>query len=234
VAAPQLPAPVWVQGVESRFLQRCNIDERLDSDTQLMLGFQAGDEACFEKLVERNKQRVFALVFRFLGGHQDAEDVAQEVFLRVYRARSRYQPTAKFTTWLYVICRNTCFKQLEKHRRHAVSLPEETASVREVAQRHVPDARTPSPLDSLLLDERARLVRAAIASLPASQRMALILSRYDGLPYAEIAEAMGCSDKAVKSLLHRARMNVKARLAHYFEKEARDSEPWQARQGLHR
>jgi len=192
--------------------------EQLDSDSELMLRFQAGEEACFEELVERHKQRVFRTAYRFLGVRQDAEDIAQEVFLRVYRARDTYEPRARFTTWLYAICRNTCFKRLRKQSGSPVSLSDEVELEDGSAPRQLADARAPSPLESALRDERAALVKQAIEALPTSQRMALVLCKYEGLSYAEIAEAIGRSEKAVKSLLHRARQNLKEMLAGYFEK----------------
>jgi len=129
--------------------------ERFDRDTELMLRFQAGEEACFEELVERHKQRVFRTAYRFLGMRQGAEDIAQEVFLRVYRARDTYEPRARFTTWLYAICRNTCFKRLRKQSGSPVSLSNEVELEEGSAPHQLADARAPSPLESALRDERA-------------------------------------------------------------------------------
>ncbi|MEW6358655.1 MAG: sigma-70 family RNA polymerase sigma factor [Planctomycetota bacterium] len=193
------------------------MQERSDRDKELMLGFQAGDESCFEQLIERHKQRVFSLVYRFLGGGPDAEDVAQDVFMRVYRAKGSYKPTAKFTTWLYAICRNTCFKELQKRRPIPIALPGEAEDTADDSIHQMGNRRPPSPSDSLLRDEQALVVKAAIDALPDAQRMAVILSKYDQLSYQEIAEVMECSAKAVKSLLYRAREGLRDRLAAYVQ-----------------
>jgi len=194
------------------------MQEPFDRDTELMLRCQAGDEACFEKLVERHKQRVFGLVFRFLGGRADAEDIAQEVFVRVYHARRSYTPRAKFTTWLYTICRNTCFKELRKRKHNTVSLSQETPPSGEVLADRIAQPHTASPSAALLQSERVHVVKTAIDALPEAQRMALLLRKYDQLSYQEIAKAMGCSAKAVKSLLYRAKQNLRNSLAPYVEK----------------
>lgn len=205
------------------------MEERFDRDTELMLRFQAGDESCFEQLVDRHKQRVFGLVYRFLGGGSDVEDIAQEILVRVYRARKTYRPSAKFTTWLYTICRNTCFKEYRKRRLVLVS--DETGQMEDDIIYQMPDMHTPSPSESALRDEQALVVKAAIDSLPEAQRMALILRKYEQLSYQEIAQAMACSPKAVRSLLYRARGNLKEQLAGYMESD-RSSETSGAGRGL--
>lgn len=189
-----------------------------DEDIQLMLRFQAGVESCFEQLVERHKNRVFYLAYRFLGSYQEAEDVAQEVFIKIYHARNSYKPKAKFTTWLYIICKNTCLKELRKNKPNTVSLDDTFKLAEDDVTQQIADPHTPSPLDSMLNDERAVVVKQAIDSLPDNQRIALILSRFDQLSYEESAKVMGCSMKAVKSLLHRAKINLKEKLADYFKK----------------
>ena len=192
-----------------------------DTDVELMLRCQAGDESCFERLVERHKQQVLGLVYRFLGGPRNAEDVAQKVFLRVWRARRRYKPKAKFTTWLYAICRNTCFSELKKHRRMVIpiSLSGEAASPDGAEHANeIRDDAMLSPLEAGLRDEQAEMAKRAIDSLPDAQRMAVVMRCYEQLPYEDIALAMGCSAKAVKSLLHRARVNLRNSLAEYLER----------------
>lgn len=191
--------------------------ERFDKDAELMLRFQAGDESCFEELVERHKQRVFNTVYRFLGGSPDAEDIAQEIFIRIYRARKTYKASARFTTWLYAVCRNTCLKQLRKHPPATVALSDETGRPDTPVAPPIADTRTPSPLEAALHSEQALVVKKAVDALPESQKMAVILHRYEHLSYREIAEAMGCSVQAVKARLHRARVNLKEKLAGYLE-----------------
>ncbi|HQK94692.1 MAG TPA: sigma-70 family RNA polymerase sigma factor [Armatimonadota bacterium] len=185
-------------------------------DSELMLRVRSGDHAAFGVLVDRHKQRVLNVVYRYLGPGADAEDIAQEVFIRVYGARRSYVASAKFTTWLYTICRNTCLKEQarRKTRRALEGIPMGgTDHSAEVAA----DAQTLSPLEAVLLDEHAIVAKRAIDSLPEAQRMALILRKYEGSTYEEIAEAMHCSVRAVKSLLYRARVTLRRELAEYLE-----------------
>ncbi len=189
----------------------------LDEDIRLMLRFQDGEESCFEQLVERHKNRVFNLAYRFLGNHEEAEDLAQEIFMKIYRAKNTYIPKAKFTTWLYVICKNTCLKKLGKKRPEIVSLHERIELEEGTVTHQIADAHIPSPSAATLNNEQTLLVKEAIDSLPTNQKMAVILYRYDQLSYEEIAKVMCCSIKAVKSLLHRAKINLKEKLADYFE-----------------
>jgi len=192
--------------------------EKVDPDTQLMLRFQAGDEKSFEQLVERNKQKVLNLVYRFLGAWQDSEDIAQEVFIKVYRARKTYKPIAKFITWLYIICKTTCYQELRKRKLKIVSLSDDKALADGPVGRQITDKSSPSPLGSVLQDERTIAVKEAIDSLPDSQKMALILRKYEHLSYLEISEVMECTEKAVKSLLYRAKQGLKERLKDFLKK----------------
>lgn len=185
-------------------------------DVQLMLRVRSGDHAAFGVLVDRHKQRVLNVVYRYMGPGADAEDIAQEVFIRVYRARRSYVASAKFTTWLYTICRNTCLKE-QARRRTRARLEGDPMSDGDRSAEIKADAYTPSPLESVLLDEQAKVARRAIEALPDAQRMALILRKYESLTYEEIAEAMRCSVRAVKSLLYRARVTLRRELAEYLE-----------------
>ena len=188
-----------------------------DQDISLMLRVRDGDEKAFEALVDRHKTRVFNLAYRFLGNATEAQDVAQEIFVKIYQARHTYEPTAKFTTWLYTIAKNTCLKSLA--RAHpTVSLDEEIGIGDDKVQRQVADPNMPTPSEQMLHREETDVVKSAIDALPEQQRMAVVLSRFDGLSYDEIAQVMGCSAKAVKSLLHRARVELKERLEKYFRK----------------
>lgn len=178
-----------------------------DADIDLMLRFRDGDEAAFEALVLKHQRAVLNLVFRYLGDAAQAEDAAQEVFLRVYRARRSYVPQAKFSTWLFRITVNYCLNEIRARKASpAGPLPLE-GLVEEPAAR-APDQR-------LDLEDVQRAVRAAIDELPENQRVAVILSRYEDRSYEEIAEAMQLSLEAVKSLLFRARENLKQKLARF-------------------
>jgi len=177
-----------------------------------MLAVAAEVPGAFERLVTVYEPRVKAAVARSIRDRSSVEDLSQEVFLRLYRSRARYQPTAKFETFLYRIIFNLCVNYTQySARRRTASLDttgaEETASVPTPA-----DERTVRPLAALEQAERAAFVRRAIDELPDNQRRALLLSRFEGLGYEEIGQVMDLSLQAVKSLLWRARDNVRQRL----------------------
>jgi RNA polymerase sigma-70 factor (ECF subfamily) len=174
-----------------------------------MLAYQGGDERAFDQLVVAYSPRVFALLTRFLGPAQNREDLVQEVFLRVIRARAEYRPEARFSTWLYRVVFNLCVNESER-RRPSASLDEqaEAATWR--------DERAPAPEASLAEGEIVRTVRAAIAALPERQRMALVLAKYEELSHEEVARALGTSEKAVKSMVHRAREALRASLGAFL------------------
>ncbi len=178
-----------------------------DPDIELMLRFQKGDERCFEELVHKHTRGVLNLVFRYLGDAARAEDVSQDIFVKVYKARMKYEPKAKFSTWLYRIAVNHCLNEI-RARKSQPSLAAPISDIVEEPEGENPDAR-------LSRMELQRAVKAAIDALPENQRMAVILSRYEDMSYDEIAEAMGMSLEAVKSVLFRAKENLKLALAKY-------------------
>ncbi|MEY2520420.1 MAG: hypothetical protein QOF24_2179 [Verrucomicrobiota bacterium] len=190
--------------------------ERSDEDAQdirLMGLVSAGQTDAFEQLVERHQRLVIGTVARMLGNNSDAEDIAQQVFVRVWRNASRYVPRARFTTWLLTITRNLVFNELRRRSRHA-QVPLQTEADEE--ERPLKDERTPAPDASLLEQELHQAIDAAIASLPETQRMAVVLRRYEQLSYEEIAEILDQSVSAVKSLLFRARTELRASLSRYL------------------
>jgi RNA polymerase sigma-70 factor (ECF subfamily) len=182
-------------------------------DIRLMELAGAGDERAFEQLVERHQRLVVGTVGRMLGTGSDAEDIAQQVFLRVWKNVKRYEPRAKFTTWLLKITRNLVFNELRRRSRHP-QVPLQGESEEE--ERPLKDEQAIPPDASLLGRELQEAVDAAIASLPESQRMAVILRRYEELSYEEIAEALDQSVSAVKSLLFRARTELRQSLQRYL------------------
>lgn len=184
-------------------------------DEELMLQFQQGNEASFRTLVDRHKQRVFNFTYRFLSGNADCEDVAQEVFVKVYFSKESYKPSAKFTTWLYVVTRNTCLQALKK-KGNTVSMNEKTQGKQDEIGAVIADDRTETPSDAVLSAEKRTKIAEALARLPESQRMVILLRRYDQLSYEEIAEVMSCSVQSVKSLLFRGRVSLKEFLKEYF------------------
>jgi RNA polymerase sigma-70 factor, ECF subfamily len=182
-------------------------------DIRLMGLVSAGDDRAFEDLVERHQRLVIGTVGRMLGTNSDAEDIAQQVFVRVWKNAKRYEPRAKFTTWLLKITRNLVFNELRRRGRHpAVPLQTETGE----EERPIKDEHVVAPDASLLEQELQQAVDAAIANLPETQRMAVILRRYEELSYEEIAEALEQSVSAVKSLLFRARTELRESLKRYL------------------
>jgi len=168
-----------------------------DQDNQLMFRFKEGDVSAFEELLKKYEKLILNLVYRFLGSSNDAEDLTQEVFLRVYRARETWQPKARFSTWIYRITANLCFNW----RRKKTFLSLEDVSP-------PPSLTTESNENTELKKE----IQKALLSLPKNQRLALILCHYEDKSYQEISELLGCSVSSVKSLIFRARQNLKARI----------------------
>ena len=173
----------------------------------------AGDTVAFKELVERHRLLVAGTVARMLGSSSDVEDIAQQVFVRVWKSAKRYVPRAKFTTWMLKITRNLVFNELRRRSRHA-HLPLQVEP--EDEERPIRDERATAPDAALLERELQRAIEAAIAQLPKTQRMAVVLRRYDELSYEEIADVLDQSVPAVKSLLFRARTELRARLRRYL------------------
>ena len=187
------------------------MDKEIPSE-DLMARITEGDEYAFELLVGRHQSSILNLIYRFIGDRTKSQDLAQEIFLRVWQAARAYKPKAKFTTWLYRIAANLCLNELKSARRRRwlqffhVDTNEQT-----VGEEDFSDG-LPSPEDLLLARERSRQITSALQSLPENQRMALILKRYDDLSYAEIAGILNCSVSAVESLLVRAKKNLQEKL----------------------
>lgn len=192
-----------------------------DAGVRWMLAWQAGDEAAFDELVEAYSRPLYALFTRFLGPRGDREDLVQETFLRVIRARGRYEATARFSTWLYRIAYNLAVNKTER-RRQEWSLDAPAGTGADAGPAPVEDLSDPRAEDPSAPMERGDVVaavRSAIADLPETQRMALILAKYEEMPYVEIAGVLGSSEKAIKSLIHRARERLRERLAPWMEEE---------------
>lgn len=189
-----------------------------ESDWELMRLTAGGDMVAFKKLVERHQRAVVNLGYRFLGSREEAEDVAQEVFLRVYNSAKKYKPEALFTTWLFRIATNACLNQLRGRKRfRVVSLeaPSEGSQKEPVLNLQASD--TTQPDIHLQQKELKSAIMEAVGSLPPNQRMAVILKRFEGLSYQEIAEVLKVSVSAVESLLFRAKQTLKQRLAQYVQ-----------------
>ncbi len=182
-------------------------------DVRLMALVGAGDVTAFEELVERHQALVAGTVGRMLGNNSDTEDLAQQVFVRVWKSAKRYVPRAKFTTWLLKITRNLVFNELRRRKRHPVTSLQSEPDGEEM---QLKDERGSRPDAALLEAELQRTIEAAIAALPETQRMAVILRRYQDLSYEQIAEVLDQSVAAVKSLLFRARTELRERLKAYL------------------
>jgi RNA polymerase sigma-70 factor (ECF subfamily) len=178
----------------------------------LMAKTAEGDEFAFEILVRRHQTSVLNLIYRYLGDRTKARDLAQEVFVRVWRAAKRYEPKAKFTTWIYRITANLCLNELKSIKgKKLIQLESEHEDRQNTNFETHPNASR-SPEDLLLAEERSRQISDTLQTLPENQRMALILKRYDNLSYDEIAKIMECSVSAVESLLVRAKRNLQEKL----------------------
>ena len=185
-----------------------------EQDILWMLRVAQGDMVAFEQLIEVHQARVVGTISKMLGDDLDAQDLAQLVFLRVWNSAGRYQPTAKFTTWLFKITRNLVFNETRRRKRHPLTSLDDERDGRPL-QAADPQAKTP---DTTLMDaEMQEAIAQAIESLPELQRMAIILRRYEDMPYEDIAEVLNLSVPAVKSLLFRARTELKEKLKRYLE-----------------
>jgi len=189
------------------------------SDAQLMLNFKSGDISAFEELIKRYKRSVINVIYRFLGDRDEAEDLAIEVFLRVYKAAKRYEAKAKFSTWLYKITTNLCLNEIRKRAKlETISLSKPISAEGEKEEELIEKIADPAPSPQEILEKKERdtLIRKAIGSLPAKQRMATILQIYEGLSYKEISRILGCSVKSVERRLYWARTNLKEKLSSYL------------------
>ena len=189
----------------------------LDPDAALMLRVKQGDTEAFAALVDKYKQPVMNLACRTLRDLTEAEDIAQIVFVQVYKSASRYEPSAKFSTWLFTIARNLCLNEIRRRSRHpAESLDQTHADSDDQPVHQIEDKRSVSPPEQLLRGELEEKVAQAVAALPENQRTALLLCQQEELSYEEIAEVLGCSLSATKSLIHRGRETLKAKLKPYL------------------
>ena len=183
------------------------------TDVQLMLDVKAGDDSSFNSLLQKYRSPLVNFLYRMVRDTATAEDLAQEVFLRVYRARKQYTPSAKFTTWLFRIATNLALNSVRDGRYQKLSISLDAA----------PDGEDSVPLElparELRIDQkmierdRTELIRKAVWALPEKQRAAVLLHKYEEMDYAEIAKVLECSESALKSLLFRAYETLRVQLA---------------------
>ena len=184
----------------------------LDQDAELMLRVKDGDGASFGVLLDRHRSSVVHFLYRMVQNQAVAEELAQEVFLRVYRSRSTYEPTAKFTTWLFRIATHLALNFLRDSRKEKLQehLDDDTS---DMPARQVPDQR-PTVEHAMLYEAKLEEIRQAVAALPDKQRAAVLMHKYEEMEYTHIAKVLNCSESAVKSLLFRAYETLRVRLAH--------------------
>jgi len=184
----------------------------LDYDAELMLRLKQGDCASFGVLLDKYRSPVIHFLYRMVQNQAVAEELAQEVFLRVYRSRSTYEPTARFTTWLFRIATHLALNTLRDSRGEKTReyLDDDGA---ELPARQISDRR-PTIEQHMLHEARLEEIRGAITALPAKQRAAVLMHKYEEMEYSQIARVLNCSESAVKSLLFRAYETLRARLAH--------------------
>jgi RNA polymerase sigma-70 factor (ECF subfamily) len=206
---PNPPQPSWDERVHTDMTAAAAYLER---DAQLMLRVREGDDVSFALLLEKHRRPVIHFLYRMVQNQGVCEELAQEVFLRVYKAREKYEPTAKFTTWLFRIASHLALNWLRdrKSERAEDSLDSTPAGGTPL---QLPD-QTLNREQELLRGARMAEVRAAIQDLPNKQRAAVLMHKYEEMGYAQIAKALNCSESAVKSLLFRAYETLRVRLAH--------------------
>jgi RNA polymerase sigma-70 factor (ECF subfamily) len=198
-----------------------------DPDVRLMLQVRDGDAAAFTELVLRYQNRLLTVLEHLVGSREQAEDLAQDVFVRVFKARERYEPEAKFSTWLFTIANNVASNALRsRSRRREVGVPEGNgADSTPLALDQLAKAASGfMPTRALDKAEQAEMVRHAVSALSERQRMALLLAKFEGMSYQDIAQTMDLSVQAIKSLLSRARVNLKEILTPYVERGTRPDE----------
>jgi len=182
------------------------------SDVQLMLDVKAGDDASFDLLLQKYRTPLVNFLYRMVRDTATAEDLAQEVFLRVYRARKQYSPSAKFTTWLFRIATNLALNSVRDNRYRQMQVSLDLPADEDVAPIQIP-AREMRIDEHMVERDRAQMIRRAVAALPEKQRVAVLLHKYEEMDYGEIAKILDCSESALKSLLFRAYETLRVQLA---------------------
>jgi RNA polymerase sigma-70 factor (ECF subfamily) len=214
VSPPREPQRTKVERKEAS-----NPEEPDGPGKRWMLDFQAGDDSAFDRIVLEYQRSVQHFLYRYLHDRHRTEDLTQEVFIRVYRSRRRYTPSAGFRTWLFTIATRLALNEIRGiRRRRRVFSEREEGSSQEGGEiwEAAPERREPGPLERLEHEELDEVIARLIEELPENQRAAVLLSRLEELPYRDIAAALGVTVTAVKSLLLRARETLRLRLERYL------------------
>lgn len=188
-----------------------------DSETDLMVRFSKGDENAFRDLFLSYRHKIIAYCYRFFFDRELAEELSQEIFLKVYRAGPGYVPTARFSTWVFKIAAHTCLNERRRgiHRNRLESMDSDGG----MAGKDVVDRRE-GPHDRIEAEERKQRIGLALRDLPGKQRAALLLKEYHGFSYREIGDQLGATEAGVKSLIHRARENLRHALCGEFGEDS--------------
>jgi RNA polymerase sigma-70 factor, ECF subfamily len=184
-----------------------------DPDVELMQRVRDGDSAAFRDLFSKYGNSLVNFAYRFVGNRDRAEELAQDAFLQIYRARARYEPRARFTTYLYRVATNLCLNELRRFEYQGKIDPlDGSGEDSEESSRELPDERLPAIEEHLAGQEAARRIEMVLDALPPNQKSALLLSRVEGFSYQEVAECLETSESAVKSLIFRATQTLRAQL----------------------
>jgi RNA polymerase sigma-70 factor, ECF subfamily len=222
--------PAWVPGLQAQLSENkrvCySVGAMARTDVQLMLDVKAGDEASFELLLHRYRTPLVNFLYRMVRNREQAEDLAQDVFLRVYRAREDYVPSAKFTTWLFRIATNLALNSVRDNRYQKLEVSIDapvTVDAEDGDEKPLDVAeKRPNIEQHLVEDARRNMIRHAIDKLPDKQRAAVLLHKYQELDYSEIAKILSCSESALKSLLFRAYESLRVELAPLVAQQIRN------------
>ena len=191
------------------------------NETELVLKFKNGDKSAFRELVEKYQGSVINTCFRFLRNKEEAEEVAQEVFLKVYLSARSYQPKAKFSTWLFKIVVNLCLNKLRDKKRSSLPKIEDSFYHNQIQMENdFPAPAESQPDKSYEREELKKIIKEAIDSLPENQRAAIILNKYEGFSYQDMAKILDCSVSAIEARLFRAKENLRKKLNPYIKKNA--------------
>ena len=179
----------------------------MESDIELMLRVKRGDDGPFNELMRRHFKSVMNFIYRFTNDRDNSEDLAQEVFLRVYRSAKTYKPEAKFTTWLFKIATNLCITEFKyRNKEHTVSLDDISNT------EDLKDSKISSGFDLTYRNDMRKIIFDTLKTIPERERISIILCKYEGLSYDEVAEVIGCTVGAVKTYVHRGRLKLIERL----------------------
>lgn len=190
----------------------------IDPDAALMVAFQKGDNEAFDHILDKYRRPIVNFIYKIVNNSAEAEELAQEVFLRVYRARLTYEPRARFAAWIYRIATNLSFKEADRKRRMRFWHQRDDSQGDASTEEDVFHDPMQNAENKLIATEMGEVIRRAIAALPRHEKTALVLRRYEELSYREIAGIMHCTEAAVKTYIHRGKLHVRELILPYLQK----------------